>query len=93
MNANEGVCVCLNVIHTTSNWACKEVQNWGWQPPKPKQPGRMSDITCAQDTLHAWIIVEKKIIEPTLTVAQLSQKGGAVSWKTVNVYMAKNSLI
>lgn len=40
MNANEGVCVCLNVIHTSSNWACKEVQNWGWQPPKPKQPGR-----------------------------------------------------
>lgn len=54
MNANEGVCVRLNVIHTTSNWACKEVQNWGWQPPKPKQPGRMSDITCAEDALHAW---------------------------------------
>lgn len=52
MNANEGVCVRLNVIHTTSNWACKEVQNWGWQPPKPKQPGRMSDITCAEDALH-----------------------------------------
>lgn len=32
----------------------KEVQNWGWQTPKPKQPGRMSDITCAEDTLHAW---------------------------------------
>lgn len=81
MNANEGVCVCLNVIHTTSNWACKEVQNWGWQPPKPKQPGRMSDITCAWDTVHAWIIIGARNIQAILTVTQLWGKGGGVSLK------------
>lgn len=78
MNANEGVCVRLNVIHTTSNWACKEVQNWGWQPPKPKQPGRMSDITCAEDTLHAWFRAvggkKKKSMQPILTTALLPEK-------------------
>ena len=31
----------------------------------------------------------KKIIVPILTVAQLSEKGGADSWKTVNVYIGK----
>ena len=86
MNANEGVCVCLNVIHTTSNWACKEVQNWGWQPPKPNQPGRMSDITCAWDTVHAWIIVQKKI-------GSVVKQGGAVSWRTANVYVKKKSCL
>lgn len=70
MNANEGVCVRLNVIHTTSNWARKEVQNWGWQPPKPKQPGRMSDVTWGEDTLHAWIIVAGEKIKPILTAVR-----------------------
>lgn len=71
MNANEGVCPCLNVIHTTSNWACKEVQNWGWQPPKPKQPGRMSDDACSCDRVHAWITVEKETVRTMLTAVQL----------------------
>lgn len=80
MNANEGVCVRLNVIHTASNWACKEVQNWGWQPPKPKQPGRMSDITCAEDTLHAWCSAvgggegRGGSIKPILTTVLLPEK-------------------
>lgn len=62
MNANEGVCVCLNVIHTTSNWAGKEVQNWAWQPPKAKQPGRMSDAVCSWDAPFAvWAVIGAKI--------------------------------
>lgn len=50
---------------------CKEVQNWGWQPPKPKQPGRMSDVTCSCDRVHAWIVVEKQPIKTVLPVGRL----------------------
>lgn len=86
MNANEGVCVRLNVIHTTSNWACKEVQNWGWQSPKPKQPGRMSDITCAEDTLHAWFSAVGwgggEIHTAYINHSPAARE--AVLWKTVN---------
>ena len=34
----------------------------------------------------------EKIIRPILTVTQLSEKGGAVSWKTVNVYINRKCL-
>lgn len=88
MNANEGVCVRLNVIHTASNWAAKRCKTGAGSLPNQNNLEECQTLhvlrTHCMHGLVQWGEVGRGegSIKPILTTVLLPEK--LSHWKTVN---------